>query len=208
MQLSRTKFRKSFILSTKKWIKCFPGKILSIQGKNLEISHAACHCCQTDFARLGPCGRLVLTPAGSSQQIRREICQRAASICLLRATCCCPPGLGDTGRPGRAAGTRMNVVLPAAGRPVSAQIRFSNRPLAGQEIQIIAFRSKSKIFLPLCIHPSRPSSVDHPPAQPHRYASPLRACTCRSQAAVTLPQSQAPLCPATIFASSISLLNW
>ena len=26
MQLSRTKFRKSFILSTKKWIKCFPGK--------------------------------------------------------------------------------------------------------------------------------------------------------------------------------------
>ena len=28
MQLSRTKFRKSFILSTKKWIKCFPGKNL------------------------------------------------------------------------------------------------------------------------------------------------------------------------------------
>ena len=26
MQLSRTKFRKSFIFSTKKWIKCFPGK--------------------------------------------------------------------------------------------------------------------------------------------------------------------------------------
>ena len=26
MQLSGTKFRKSFILSTKKWIKCFPGK--------------------------------------------------------------------------------------------------------------------------------------------------------------------------------------
>ena len=26
MQLSRTKFPKSFILSTKKWIKCFPGK--------------------------------------------------------------------------------------------------------------------------------------------------------------------------------------
>ena len=26
MQLSRTKFQKSFILSTKKWIKCFPGK--------------------------------------------------------------------------------------------------------------------------------------------------------------------------------------
>ena len=26
MQLSRTKSRKSFILSTKKWIKCFPGK--------------------------------------------------------------------------------------------------------------------------------------------------------------------------------------
>ena len=28
MQLSRTKFRKSFILSTKNWIKCFPGKNL------------------------------------------------------------------------------------------------------------------------------------------------------------------------------------
>ena len=26
MQLFRTKFRKSFILSTKKWIKSFPGK--------------------------------------------------------------------------------------------------------------------------------------------------------------------------------------
>ena len=26
MQLSRTKFRKSFILSTKKWMKCFPRK--------------------------------------------------------------------------------------------------------------------------------------------------------------------------------------
>ena len=25
MQLCRTKFQKSFILSTKKWIKCFPG---------------------------------------------------------------------------------------------------------------------------------------------------------------------------------------
>ena len=26
MQLSRTKFKKSFILSTKEWIQCFPGK--------------------------------------------------------------------------------------------------------------------------------------------------------------------------------------
>ena len=35
MQLCRTKFRKSFISSTKKRIKCFPGKK---SGENLEIS--------------------------------------------------------------------------------------------------------------------------------------------------------------------------
>ena len=37
MQLCRTKVWRSFILSTKKWIKCFPWKILSIRGENLQI---------------------------------------------------------------------------------------------------------------------------------------------------------------------------
>ena len=38
MQLSRTKFRKSFILSTKNGLSASPGKIRSIRGENLEIS--------------------------------------------------------------------------------------------------------------------------------------------------------------------------
>ena len=39
MQLSRTKFQKSFILSTKKWIKCFPGKnSVNSRGKSGDIT--------------------------------------------------------------------------------------------------------------------------------------------------------------------------
>ena len=38
MQLSRTKFQKSFILSTKNGLSASPGKIRSIWGENLEIS--------------------------------------------------------------------------------------------------------------------------------------------------------------------------
>ena len=39
MQLSRTKFRKSFILSNKKWIKCFPGKNpVNSRGKSGDIT--------------------------------------------------------------------------------------------------------------------------------------------------------------------------
>ena len=38
MQLCRRKFKNSFILSNKKWIKCIPGKIRSNRGKNLELS--------------------------------------------------------------------------------------------------------------------------------------------------------------------------
>ena len=41
---------------------------------------------------------LVLTPPGSSPQIRREIRRFAASICQPRATRGYPPDLGDTGR--------------------------------------------------------------------------------------------------------------
>ena len=41
MQLSRTKFRKSFSLSTKKWIKCFPGKNPgNLRGKSGDIRRA------------------------------------------------------------------------------------------------------------------------------------------------------------------------
>ena len=38
MQLCRTKFWKSFILSTKKWLSASLGKIWSILGESLEIS--------------------------------------------------------------------------------------------------------------------------------------------------------------------------
>ena len=39
MQLSRSKFRKSFILSTKKWIKCFAGKNpVNLRGKSGDIT--------------------------------------------------------------------------------------------------------------------------------------------------------------------------
>ena len=39
MQLSRSKFRKSFILSTQKWIKCFPGKnLVNSRGKSGDIT--------------------------------------------------------------------------------------------------------------------------------------------------------------------------
>ena len=41
MQLSRTKFQKSFILSTKKWIKCFPGENpVNSRGKSGDITGA------------------------------------------------------------------------------------------------------------------------------------------------------------------------
>ena len=39
MQLTRTKFQKSFILSTKNWIKCFPGKNpVNSRGKSGDIT--------------------------------------------------------------------------------------------------------------------------------------------------------------------------
>ena len=46
--------------------------------------------------RLDPA--VVLTPAGSSPPIRREIRRFAALICLPAATRGCLPELGDTGR--------------------------------------------------------------------------------------------------------------
>ena len=105
-----------------------------------------------------PCGQPPTPRAGSDVSLFNSGENTTAPSVLVKA---------------QRAGTGMNVVLPAAGRPVSAQIRFSNRPLAGQEIQIIAFRSKSENFVPLRIHPSRPSSVDRPPVPHHHdcYAS-------------------------------------
>ena len=44
MQLSRTKFRKSFILSSKNGLSASPKKIRSIRGKNLVISLDAGQC--------------------------------------------------------------------------------------------------------------------------------------------------------------------
>ena len=49
MQLCRTKFRKSFILSTKKWNKCFIGKNLVGSRENLEISLAVLIIRAADF---------------------------------------------------------------------------------------------------------------------------------------------------------------
>ena len=50
MQLSRTKFRKFSILSTKKWGKCFPRKNPVNWGKNLEISRTACPVLRHEWA--------------------------------------------------------------------------------------------------------------------------------------------------------------
>ena len=78
MQLSRTKFRKSIILSIKKWIKCFPGKIQSIRGKNLEISlslatsaagASGCERSTKDAGAVGGCVKQRVSRAWAAQRI-------------------------------------------------------------------------------------------------------------------------------------------
>ena len=72
MLLSRTKFRKSFILSTKKWIKCFPGKNpVNSRGKSGDITRFTSVvglCWHGEQCRLGPPLGQAHGPSAAQQQ--------------------------------------------------------------------------------------------------------------------------------------------
>ena len=73
MQLSRTKFRKSFILSTKKWIKCLLGKNpVNSRGKSGDITEKTAK---------------VLEKINTIIGISR--CSQLSNLQLKSAFCCC-----------------------------------------------------------------------------------------------------------------------
>ena len=123
----------------------------------------------------------------------------------------------------RRARTGRNVVLPdwtiwpARRQTGSCQPRSGSRrglwPAAGKaRIEMILFLVKTREpFDPSALRSHKKStklSVDQPPAPPLKAcASPLRTGARRSQAAAPHPHREARLCPVSVFASRISLLN-
>ena len=97
MQLSRTKYQKSFILSTKKWIRCFPGKNpVNSREKSGDITCCAGNLqqCAAKFATMRDCS--VCKAFGARMHhIRRArahptVCDAVRdSVCDARIPGCC-----------------------------------------------------------------------------------------------------------------------